>query len=179
MGLLQYSASLPRGSGRCFSRNALPHRPGAVGSGTPTMPCLTAWGSGQWDSCNTVPHCLRAMGSEYPAIHCLIAWGRWAVKLLQSTASLPRGCGQWNFCNSLAHYLGAVGSGTPAIHCLAAWAQWAVQSLAMHCHNGRERLAVEVLQYSGQCNSCNTLPHCLGAVGCGTRAMQYLSAWGR
>ena len=35
--LLQFTASLPRGSGRCNSRNALPHCPGAVGSGTPAM----------------------------------------------------------------------------------------------------------------------------------------------
>ena len=34
----------PGGSGQCNSCNALPHCLGAVGSGTPTMHCLTAWG---------------------------------------------------------------------------------------------------------------------------------------
>ena len=31
---------------------------------------------------------------------------------------------------------------------------------------------------SGQCNSCNALLHCLGAVGSGTRAFHRLTAWG-
>ena len=31
---------------------------------------------------------------------------------------------------------------------------------------------------SGQCNSCNTLPHCLGAVGSATAAMHCLTALG-
>ena len=30
---------------------------------------------------------------------------------------------------------------------------------------------------SGQCNSCNALPHCQGAVGCGTPAIHCLTAW--
>ena len=30
-----------------------------------------------------------------------------------------------------------------------------------------------------QCNSCSTLPHCLGAVGSGTPAMHCLTAWGQ
>ena len=31
---------------------------------------------------------------------------------------------------------------------------------------------------SGQWNSCNALPHCLGAVGSGTPAMHCLTVWG-
>ena len=31
---------------------------------------------------------------------------------------------------------------------------------------------------SGQCNSCNAVPHCLGAVGNATRAMHCYTAWG-
>ena len=42
--LLQYTAALPRGSGQWNSCNALPHYPRAVGSATPAMHCLTAWG---------------------------------------------------------------------------------------------------------------------------------------
>ena len=134
MQLLQYTASLPRGSGRWNSCNTLPHCLGAVGSETPAMHCLAAWGqwivgllqytaslpegTGQWNSCNTLPHCLGALGSGTPAIHCLTAWGQWAVELLQCAASLPGGGGQWNSCNALPHYLGAAGSGTPAIHLL-------------------------------------------------------------
>ena len=59
---------------------------------------------------------------------------------------------------------------TPAMHCLTALGQW----------------AVELLQYtaalpggSGQWTSCNTLPHCLGAVGSATPAMHCLTAWGQ
>ena len=56
------------------------------------------------------------------------------------------------------------------MHCLTAWGQWRVQ----------------LLQYtaappggSGQWNSCNALPHCLGAVGSATPAMQYPTARGQ
>ena len=28
-------------------------------------------------------------------MHCLTAWGKWAVELLQCSASLPGGSGQW------------------------------------------------------------------------------------
>ena len=42
--LLQCTASLPLGSRQCNSCNALPHCPGAVGSATPGMHCLTALG---------------------------------------------------------------------------------------------------------------------------------------
>ena len=31
----------------------------------------------------------------------------------------------------------------------------------------------------GQCNSCSTLPHCLGVVGKGTPTMHCHTAWGR
>ena len=43
---MERTALLPGGIGRCKSCNALPHCLGAVGSGTPVMHCLTAWG--QW-----------------------------------------------------------------------------------------------------------------------------------
>ena len=72
--LVQYTASLPGGSGQWTSCNTLPHCLGALGSGTPAMHYLTAWGqkvvqllqgtaslpggSGQWTSCNALPHCL-------------------------------------------------------------------------------------------------------------------------
>ena len=42
--LLQYTASLPGGSGQWASRNTLPHCLWAVGSGPPAMHRLTAWG---------------------------------------------------------------------------------------------------------------------------------------
>ena len=42
--LLQCTASLPRGNGQWNSSNALPHCLGAMGSATPAMHWLTAWG---------------------------------------------------------------------------------------------------------------------------------------
>ena len=45
----------------------------------------------------------------------------------------------------------------PGIHCLTAWGQWAVH-LLQH--------SALVAGGSGQCNSCNAMPHCLG-VWCG------------
>ena len=165
------TASLPGGGGQCNSCNALPHCPGAVGSATPAMHCLSAlgqWavqllqrtaslpgGSGRRNSRNALPHCLGAVGSATPAMHCLTALGQWAVELLQCTASLPGGSGQCNSCNALSHCPGVVGSGTSAMHCLTAWGQWAVQLL---------QCTVSLPRGSGQCNSCNARPHCLGAV---------------
>ena len=171
--LLQCTAPLSGGSGRCNS-----------------------------NSCNALPHCLGAVSSGTPAMHCPTAWGEWAVDLLQCTASLPCGSGQWtscnalphcpggsgqcNPCNALPHCLGAVGSGTPAMHRLTAWGQWAVQLLQCTASLPWGQWAVELLQCtaslpggSGQWNSCNALPHCLGAVDSATRAMHRLTALGQ
>ena len=114
--LLQYTASLPGGSGQWTSCNTRPHCLRAVGSGPPATHCLTAWGqsavdlllytapqpggSVQWTSCNALPHCMGAVGS-----------------------------GQWTSCNIPPHCLGVVGSGPPAIHSPTAWGQWAVDLL--------------------------------------------------
>ena len=59
--LLQCIASLPSGSRQWNSCNALPHCLAAVGSATPAMHYLTAWG---------------AVGSATPAMHCLTALGQ-------------------------------------------------------------------------------------------------------
>ena len=104
---LQYTASLPGGSGQWKSNNKRSQCLGAVGSETPAIHCLIAWGqwavgllrcnvsvswgSGQWNSRNKVPHCLGAVGRWNPAMQCLTAWGR----------------GRWKSCNALPHCLGA------------------------------------------------------------------------
>ena len=89
-------------------------------------------------------------------MHCLTAWGS----------------GEDNSCNALPHCLGAVGSATPAMHCLTALRAVDSATPAMHCLAAWGQWAVELLQCtaplpgnSGQCNSCNALPHCPGAVG--------------
>ena len=163
--LLQCTASLPGGRGQCNPCNALPHCLGAVGSATPAMQCRTALG---------------AVGSATPAtpvMPCLIAPGQWAVELLQCTAPLPGGSGQCNSCNALPHCLGAVDSAAPAMHCLTALGavgsgnpamQWAVQLV---------QCTAPLSRGSGQCNSCNAPPHCLGTVGTGTPAMHCLTTW--
>ena len=94
-------------------------------------------------------------------MHYHTAWGQWAVQLLQCTATPPGGGGQSNFCNARAHQLGdgdscprggcCLKSPNPAMHGLTAWGQRAVQ--LMQC-------PASLLGGSGQCNSCNTLPHC-------------------
>ena len=45
--LVQRNASPPAGRGQCNACNALPHRLGAVGSGTPAMRGPTSWGDGE------------------------------------------------------------------------------------------------------------------------------------
>ena len=78
--LLQCTASLHGGSGRCSYCNALPH---CLGQWTVQLLQCTATpprGSGQWNSCNTLPHCLGALGIGLPAMHCLTAWEQWAVQ---------------------------------------------------------------------------------------------------
>ena len=128
------------GSGQGNSCNALPHCLEAVGSATPAMHCLTAYGqwavelllctarlprgSGQWNSSNAVPHCLGAMGSGFSAMQCHTeTWRRWPVELLQCAGhklagqgvlprrrSLPK-----NGTPAMHHCQGTVGSATPAM----------------------------------------------------------------
>ena len=170
------------------------------------MQCLTVWGqwavqlqllprtaslpggSGRCNFSNARPHCLGAVGSATPAMHRLTALGQWAVKLPQCTTSLPGGSGQCNSnsCNALPHCPGAVGSGTPAMHCLTAWGQWAVELLQCTASLPWGQWAVQLLQCtaslpggSGQCNSCNALPHWLGAVGSATPAIHCRTAGGQ
>ena len=168
--LPQRTASLPGGSRQCNSCNAPPHRPGAVGSGTPAMCGPTSWGDGE--SCPGGGRCLK---SQTLAMCCHTTWGQWAVELLSCTATLLRGSGHratqllqctaslpgvsahCNSCNTLLDCLGPIGSATPAVQLLRCTA-----SLA----GGR-----------WQCNSYNTLPHCLGVVGSRTPTVHYLTTW--
>ena len=60
----------------------------------------------------------------------------------------------------------------PAMHCLTAWGQWAVQLQLLQC-------TASLPGGIGQCNSCNTRPHCLGAVGSATPAMHCLTPLGQ
>ena len=216
-GVLPRRRWLPKERNFC---NARPHCLGAVGSATPAMHCLTAWGqwaverlsctttlpggSGQWNSCNALPHCLGEWavqllqyiaslpGGSGPCNSCNALphyLGEWAVQLLQYIDSLPGGSGQCNSCHTLPHSLVAVGSGARAMRgptscgdgesCLGGGRCLKSRTRAMHCHTAWGQWAVELLLCtatlpggSGQCNSCNTLPHCLGAVGSATPAMQ-------
>ena len=56
------------------------------------------------------------------------------------------------------------------MHCLTAWGQWAVELL---------QCTASLPGGSGQCNSCNALPHCLGALGSAIFAIQCRTAWGQ
>ena len=196
MELLQCTAALLVGSGLWNSCNTPPHCLGPAGSATSAMYCHTArrrWavellqcagpparGQGvlprRWllpkerDFCSAVPRCLGAVGTGTSVVHCLTACVKWAVELLQGTASLPGGGRQWNLCNTLPHCLGAQGSATSAMHCHTALGQWAVELL---------EYTASLLGGSGQWESCNTLPHRLGAVGGATLAMHRFIAWGR
>ena len=177
--LLQRTASLPGGGGQCNSCNALPRCLGAVGSGTRVIHRHIAWGqwaaqllqytaallrrSGQWNSYNTLPHCTGARSSATSAMHCPTIWGRWAVDLLQC-AGPPAG-GRV----VLAGRRSLTNKGTPAMHCHTAWGQWAVQLL---------QYTASLPGGSGQCNSRNALPHCLGALGSGSSVMHRRTAQG-
>ena len=55
------------------------------------------------------------------------------------------------------------------MHCLTAWGQWTVQFL---------QCTAPLPGGSGQCNSCNALPHCLGAVDSVSCALRCLTALG-
>ena len=58
-------------------------------------------------------------------------------------------------------------SGTPAMHCHTAGSCWAVQLL---------QCTASLPRGSGQCDSYNALPHCMGAVGSATPTMHFLTA---
>ena len=61
-------------------------------------------------------------------------------------------------------------SATPAMHCLTALGQQAVPLL---------QCTASLPGGSGQCNSCNALPHCPRAAGRATPATHCLTAWGQ
>ena len=73
------------------------------------------------------------------------------------------------------------------MHCLTAVGQWAVDLLQYTAPlTARGQWVVDLLQYTAplpggtrQWTSCNTLPHCLGAVGSGPPAIHCLTAWGQ
>ena len=166
MQLPQCTATLPWGSGRWNSCNALPHCPGAVGTAAPAMLCLTAGGQRAVQFLQRRPQCPWAAGIGSPAMPCYTAW-RKVVELLQCTASEPGGSRQWNSCNAPPHYLGAVCRGMPAMQCLTTWWQWAVQLL---------QSTSSLPGGSGWCNTTKAWYRCLGPVGGGTPAMHRLTA---
>ena len=72
------------------------------------------------------------------------------------------------------------------MHCLTAWGQWAVELLQCTASlpgGSGQCNSCNALPHcpwgSGHCNSCNALPHCLGAVGIATPAMHCLTALGQ
>ena len=187
MQFLSCTATLVAGIRQCNSCNALPQCLGAVGSATPVMHCLTAWGDGE--SClppgSVAVHCMRGhwalqlwqytaplpWGSRIatPAMDCHTASGQWALSVLQCTSSLPGDTWGCNSCHALPHCLAAVGSGTPAMHCHTASGQWALQLVSCN----------DTLPWGGgHWNSCHALPHCPGAVGSATLVIQRLTAAG-
>ena len=97
--------------------------------------------TGQCNSCFALPRYQKAMGSETPDMHCHTARGKWAMELLQCTASLPGS--QWAL---------------QLLQCtaLTASGQWAV---------GLLQRAATLPSGSGQCNSCNTLHSLLEGSG--------------
>ena len=86
MDLVQYTAALPRGTGRWHCCSTLPHYLGAMGNGTHAIHLGTAY-------C-TRPHRLA----------------QWALELLLFRAALPCGIGKWISCCLPPQCLGAMGS---------------------------------------------------------------------
>ena len=111
---LRCTATLPRSSGQCNSCDAFPHYLGALGSGTPTMQCHSAWG--QW--------AMKLLQST-----ATVPWGSGQCNLCMARPHCPGGSGQCNSCNPLPHRLGAVGSVTSLMHYLTALGHWVVALL--------------------------------------------------
>ena len=161
----------------------MPHCLGAVGSGFAAMQCLPAWG--QWAV--ELPQCTatmpRALGNGTPAMYRHTAWWQGALELVPCTVS-PRA--------------GVVGHGTRSIHCHSACGKWA-RIRALHCLTARGQWAVVLVLCTasssggtrqricamrshttrGHWISYYAVPHCLRAVGSGTRAMHCHNARGQ
>ena len=86
---LECTALGPGGTGQCNSSNARRHRlgvvgcrsPATVGSATPAIRCLAAWGLWamqlvQCTAWHALPHCLGAVRIGIGAMHCLTALGQ-------------------------------------------------------------------------------------------------------
>ena len=169
MQLLQCTATLPGDGGQWNSYHAWAHQ---LGDGESDHAWAHQLGDGE--SCPGGGHCLN---SGTPAMHCHTAWAQGALELMSCTASLP----------------GGMGSATLAMHCHTAWGRWAVELLpcvgpptrgrrVRPCVGppaGGRRVLPKRRSLPKQRNSCNALPHCLGAVGSGTHVMHCLTAWGQ
>ena len=147
MEFLQFTATLPGGSGQWKSCNALPcclrvagsgtcstHRHNACGQWAVEILQCTATlleGSGRGYSCSCLPHCLCE---------------QWSVEILQCTATQPVGRGHRNSCSFSAHCPWAIGGGIPAIRYHAAWGHRAVELLQCTTTLAWGQWAVELLQ---------------------------------
>ena len=115
------------------------------------MQCVTARGQWAVELLLYITSLPWAGGRATPAVECLTARGQWATQLLQCTFSPPRGSGR----------------ATPAMYCLIAWGRWGVELL---------QYTASLIWGTGQWNSCNALPCCLGALGNETPTMHCLAA---
>ena len=120
---------LPWGSGQWNSFCTPPHCLGVVGSGTPSVRCLTALVWWTAELLPSLPHCLGAVGIGAPSNYYFSALGQWEVEVLLYTASVPLGSGQCNSFCTMSHCHGVVCSGTASVQCLTTLVRWTAERL--------------------------------------------------
>ena len=117
--------------------------------------------------------------------HCLVLCSALHCVCLAALHLCLVGSGDCNLCYAVPHCPEAVGRATLATCCLSACGKWVVElllcttTLMGAVGYGSPARTASLPAVSGLCNSCNTLPHCLGAVASATPAMHCPSAWGR
>ena len=160
---------LPRGCSESPARPMGGHllqrtgRTGPGGTGSPAQGVFgsSCQGNGGPSSSENRAHRPGGDGESCPGGVRSLLPGQWGAIFFREPGAparggrgvLPRGCSE-----SPARPVGG--------HLL----QWAVELL---------QCTAPLLGGSGQCNSCNALPHCPRAVGSGTLAMHCLTAWGQ
>ena len=120
------TASLLGSSGQWKSCNALPHRRGAVGSGTSAIHCHTI---GEHWAVGLLQYTATPLGSRRQWISFSTrntTREQWALGLLQYTASPLGSIGRWVSFSTLPQRTGAVGSGCPSVYSLTTREHWAV-----------------------------------------------------
>ena len=192
LSFLQCTATLPRGQGHWNSCNALPHCLGAAGSATRAIHSHTAWGQwavellsstaslplrGRCGVLSEMPECLPTDTGKLEG--CVSKCAMCASVLLHSRTSAQLHLAGTPPPTPVPSQTGSTRPTTSCVPRCTIIALCVVPRCLLLC-TAQHSMCPATLHLwaegSGQWNSCNAMPHCLGAVRSGILAVHRLTA---